>query len=113
VREFHQQEQLGEGVVFQRDALIQPLASDLEQLREQPGLYFAIKAMLGRAIFALFAVLTEILFESELGKQEGDFGRAAALEVVAFSVLVGMSAVERASLESLLNLYSMVSPSMS
>ena len=69
VRELDQQQQLREGVVLERDAFGQPAFGDAEQLREEPGLVVAV-------------VVAEVFFQRELGQQEGDFVRPAALEIV-------------------------------
>ena len=69
VGELDQEQQLREGVVLAVDALGQPALGDGQQLREEPGLVVAV-------------VVAEVFFQRELGQQESDFVRPAALQVV-------------------------------
>ena len=69
VRELDQQQQLPEGVVLEYDAFIEPAFGNAEQLREEPRLVVTV-------------VVAEILFQRELGQQEGDFVGPAAFEIV-------------------------------
>ena len=69
VRELDQQQQCGKVLSLQRDALGQPALGDAEQLREEPGLVVAV-------------VVAEVFLQRQLGEQEGDFLRPAALEIV-------------------------------
>ena len=57
--EFDQEQQLREGVVFERNALGQPALGDVEQLREEPRLVVA-------------AVVAEEFLQCELGQEKGD-----------------------------------------
>ena len=66
---FHKQEELGESVVFELNALSEPSSGNAKQLREKPWLVCAI-------------VVAEILFESEFCKKKSNFIGPAAFQIV-------------------------------
>jgi hypothetical protein len=90
VGEFDEQEELREGVVFERDAFGQPALGNREQLREEPGLVVAV-------------IVAEYFSSVSFGQQKGNLVLSAALGVRGtftydgcISVLVRMSEVESA-----------------
>ena len=82
VGKFDQQQKLRKGVVLALDTLGEPAPGDLEDLRKAPHLDLGVEVVLFGPVFSVFAVLSEILFQGELGEQESNLLLATRLEVI-------------------------------
>jgi hypothetical protein len=96
--ELDQQQQLREGVVLKRDAFGEPALGNAEQFREEPGLVVAVVIA---EVFSSVSLANRKA--TSLGRRRLRSSRVWMLDsptMGAFSVLVGMLAVESVSLDS-------------